>query len=86
MVVTYPASARPDFSGSGGDQSTMGSKPVFEFSFIEYNFGECFLDQNGGVSEEETILTVRNITQHNTTTSGCHHHLYINEDTLTHSP
>ena len=39
----------------------MGSKPVFEFSFIEYNFGECFLDQNGGVSEEETVLTVRNL-------------------------
>jgi hypothetical protein len=61
VVVTYPATSRPDFSGSGGDQTTLGSKPAFEFSFIEYNFGDCFMDQNGGVSEEEAVLTVRNL-------------------------
>ena len=61
VVVSYPKKVREDFMASGPDSGTnIKSQPAFNFSFIEYDFKKCFLDNNGGVIEEEVILSIEN--------------------------
>ena len=61
VVVTYSKKIREDFMSSGTDKnSNVKSQPSFNFSFIEYDFKKCFLNNNGGVIEEEVILSIQN--------------------------
>ena len=60
VVVTYAKKVREDFMASGGDSHNLKSRPQFSFSFIEYDFKKCFVDNNGGVIEEEVMLNVLN--------------------------
>jgi hypothetical protein len=62
VIVTYPKKVRGDLMAGGTEgTSDSNSKGSFNFSFIEYDFGKCFLDNNGGVIEEEVILSVQNL-------------------------
>jgi hypothetical protein len=60
VIITYPKKVREDLMASGIEGSS-DIKSSFKFSFIEYDFGKCFLDNNGGITEEEVILSVQNL-------------------------
>ena len=61
VTVIYAKKAREDFMGSGPDTGKGKSTPLFNFSFIEYDFNKCFLDNNGGILEEEVMLNIVNL-------------------------
>ena len=61
VTVIYAKKAREDFMGSGPDNGKGKSTPLFNFSFIEYDFNKCFLDNNGGILEEEVMLNIVNL-------------------------
>ena len=61
LVVTAPQSTRETFQDAGKSEYDVIEK--VRFSFLEYDFGECFQPTKGVSIAEETYLTITN----------CHH-------------